>query len=743
MCAALGHAHKRGVVHRDIKPENVLLSGEHVMVADFGIARVLTPSAGDATLLTGGASLGTPAYMPPEQILADPSIDHRADIYAVGVVAYEMLAGQRPFTSAVLASHLTRKPDPIATHRADVPAVLEEIVAKCLEKEPADRWQNAEEILERLEGVGTTASVPRRRRTMTIAATAAVAVVLLGAAAWSYLRTQNAAWVNPLANARFERVTDFAGSEVDAAISADGKFVAFLGDSAGQFDAFVTQIGSGQFLNLSNGRLPELYNEDVRNLGFSADASQVWMRTAGITATPSVSLVPTLGGQLRPFLDRAVMAVWSPDGQRVAYHEGGDDPIFVADQSGRNPRLVFKTDRGMHSHYVTWSPDGRYLYFAHGVPPADMDIWRVSVDSGKPERITHHEAGVAYPVLLDKRTLMYVTTDDDGDGPWLYTMDVDERVARRVSTGVEHTLSVSAAAAVSNQPRRIVTTVSNPTVSLWSAPLTDSMVDERDVSRIQNVPTARARGPRFGADGTLYYLASRSGADGLWRQRDGVAAELSAAGDGAVVAAATVSPDGKTVCAPVRRQHRSKLYCTTAAGTDGRVLAESLDVRGAGSWSPDGKWIAIAARDTAGVRLYKIPVNGGPAINLVPTVSSNPVWSPDGSFILYSGAPRARTVPVEAVTPDGRQHTLPPLTVDRLGDSYRFLPDGKQIVVKQGGFRRQDFYSFDLATGRQRQLTQLRRGESLPTFDISPDGKRIVFERVRENSDIVLIELPR
>jgi Tol biopolymer transport system component len=166
-------------------------------------------------------------------------------------------------------------------------------------------------------------------------------------------------------------------------------------------------------------------------------------------------------------------------------------------------------------------------------------------------------------------------------------------------------------------------------------------------------------------------------------------------------------------------------------------------VRGAGSWSPDGKWIAIAAKDSAGVRLFKVPINGGAAINLVPTVSSNPVWSPDGTFILYSGAPRARRVPVLAVTPDGVPHSLPALLVDRLGDSYRFLPGGTQLVVKQGGFRRQNFYAFDLATGQQRQLTTLRPGESLLRFDVSPDGKRIVFERVNENSDIVLLELPR
>jgi Tol biopolymer transport system component len=135
-------------------------------------------------------------------------------------------------------------------------------------------------------------------------------------------------------------------------------------------------------------------------------------------------------------------------------------------------------------------------------------------------------------------------------------------------------------------------------------------------------------------------------------------------------------------------------------------------------------------------------MDGGEPVQLVDSASSNPVWSPDGRFILYSGAPRARSVPLLAVTPGGTPFPLPALAVDRVGDSYRFLPDGRQVVLKLGGFRRQDFWLLDIATGARRQLTRLRPGESIRRFDVSPDGKRIVFERVRENSDVVLIEVP-
>jgi Tol biopolymer transport system component len=150
----------------------------------------------------------------------------------------------------------------------------------------------------------------------------------------------------------------------------------------------------------------------------------------------------------------------------------------------------------------------------------------------------------------------------------------------------------------------------------------------------------------------------------------------------------------------------------------------------------------VAVDEERGARLYKIPIDGGAPVRLVDSASSNPVWSPDGKFILYSGTPRARSAPLKAITPDGKPFPVPPLLVDRVGDSYRFVPGTNSLVVKQGGFRRQDFWLVDLSTGERRQPTRLRPGESLQRFDVSPDGKQIVFERVRENSDIALIELP-
>jgi len=165
---ALAYAHERGVVHRDIKPDNVLLSGGTAVVTDFGIAKALTAAKTDApvadsSLTQLGTSVGTPAYISPEQAAGDPNVDHRADIYSLGCMAYELLTGQPPFAGRspqrTLAAHLTETARPIEDVRPDVPPALAALVMRCLEKEPSARPQSAAEIGALLDGVPSGASV--------------------------------------------------------------------------------------------------------------------------------------------------------------------------------------------------------------------------------------------------------------------------------------------------------------------------------------------------------------------------------------------------------------------------------------------------------------------------------------------------------------------------------------------------------------------------------------------------------
>lgn len=190
---ALAYAHAEGVVHRDIKPENILLSGGAAVVTDFGVAKAIAASRTQAGATTGitqaGVSLGTPAYMAPEQALGDPNTDHRADIYAWGVVAWELLGGAHPFADrtsmqALIAAHIAEAPPSLAMRRPQIPAALANLVMRCLEKNPSSRPASAADLLASLESVNTSGDIvapmahrPNHRTALVAAGIAAIAVI--------------------------------------------------------------------------------------------------------------------------------------------------------------------------------------------------------------------------------------------------------------------------------------------------------------------------------------------------------------------------------------------------------------------------------------------------------------------------------------------------------------------------------------------------------------------------------------
>jgi Tol biopolymer transport system component len=598
---------------------------------------------------------------------------------------------------------------------------------------------------------------------------AAAAALVLALLVWLY--KSDYLWRDPLAGARFHTVADFDGEEKAAAVSRDGHLVAFLSGRAGHMDVWLTQIGSGQFHNLTNGGAPTLDNPSVRTLGFSPDGSFVtfWIRnpnaSGGNGSGVGIWAVPTLGGQPRPYLEGAGELDFPHDGTRIAYHTTGPgDPLFVSQGTpGPGDKLLFTAPAGIHNHFPLWSPDTSFLYFVQGSLPDKLDIWRIPSAGGIPERLTWHNAAVTHPVFFDPHTLLYLVGDPDSAGSSIYSIDTGRRIPHRLTSGPDRYTSLAA----STDGRRIVATLADRKKTLWRLPLQvppPGSSQQSDPASAEAPPpapivlaTSTGSSPRLGPGYLLYIsaagnkiwkLAGGAGAGGTGTS--GTSTELWSAEGAQLLGAPAISPDGRNIAFAARLGGRTPLYVMQADGSNPQIVAGSLSLTGDPAWSPDGQSIVIAAVDHGTPHLMRVPLDGHAPAGFVSEYSIDPAWSPDGRFLIYTSLDVGTTFPLKAVTPEAAPHPVPQLTLTRGARRLVFLRDfpgaspprsQPALVFLRGDIQHKDLWLIDLQTGAQRQLTSLPSDFDIVDFDISPDGRDIVLERVQERSELVLIDL--
>ncbi len=550
-------------------------------------------------------------------------------------------------------------------------------------------------------------------------------------------------WRNPMEGARFQTVTDFDGVARDAALSSDGHFVAFLSDHEGPMDVWVSQVGSREFHNLTRGSATELFNPSLRTLGFSPDGAfaTFWVRQPKGSASGDISVwaAPTLGGQPRPYLEGVAEYDWSRDGSRLAYHTPGPgDPLFVTDNISRlNGRSIFTAPSGRHAHFPLWSPDNAFVYFVEGSIPDQLAVFRIAPTGGAAERITPWLSHVAYPVLLDRRTLLYLANEPDGSGPWLYGMDVARRKPHRLTSGPERYTSLAASA----DGRRLAVTLATPKRTLWRLRVDDPSVEAALPAQI-SLTTSSGFSPRLGP-GFLLYVSSGGTSDGIWKLVNGTGTELWSGQDARVFGGPAISSDGRQIAFSVLQHGQKLLYVMQADGTNARILADSLDLEGSPAWAKDGNSITSAVNEHGVPRLFHLSVKRGAAVPFVKEYSIDPVWAPDGRFAVYSGADIGTTFSIKAVEPNGRAHPIPTVSLTRGARKVVFAPGGRSVILLRGGMQHKDLWTVDLLTGAERQLTRVPSDFDIREFDLSPDGREVVLERLQERSDILLADLAR
>jgi serine/threonine-protein kinase len=673
---ALAYAHAHGVVHRDIKPDNILLSGRHALVADLGVAKALSAAGADdeGALTSTGLALGTPRYMAPEQMAADPHLDHRVDIYAVGVMAYEMLSGTRPFAGttpqAVFVAQSTMTPTPLEQLRPGIPPALSQIVARCLAARPADRWQSADELLGQLERVRVTGEeavapqAPAGAPEAPAGTAGTAGTVRTAGGPGTVSRRRAAAWGIAaglatlagvgvvLASRHAERpltlggrtpLTVDPGIEADPAISPDGQLVAYAAGDLSDAHIFVRQMDGGRAIEVA----PDVAGPQ-RLPYWSPDGKRLVFRSSR-----GLELIPALGGTARVLVPREAAGVllpgpWSPDGRMIAFVRS--DSVLTMPVAGGATTAV---TTGGDPHSLAWSPDGRWIALVRGnrqsVDPdtpwffgnlGQSILWLVPAQpgAGRPVRLTVEHSMNSSPAWLPgSRALLYLSNAAGGED--VYRIGVQPNGvpghAERITTGLN-----AQAIALDATGHRAVYAVLQDQSNIWSMPI-----------------------PAGAAVGTTDAVPVTRGSQ--------------------TIEALDFSPDGHWLLFDSDRSGVTQVYRMPVAGGEPEQLTSDSSASFWARYSPDGRLISFHRYTGNGRRLFVMGADGGTPtpLDTGPGDAFAAEWSRDGRGLFYLrdyGTPTGALalLPRSATGTWGRPTTL--LTLDVL--SPYPSPDGRWLA---------------------------------------------------------------
>jgi eukaryotic-like serine/threonine-protein kinase len=615
---ALAVAHRAGVVHRDIKPENILLSGRHAMVMDFGVAKAVTEASGRQQLTTAGVALGTPAYMAPEQATADPQLDGRVDIYALGILAYEMLSGYPPFhglnPQQTLAAHVTQAPVVVGQRRPGLSPALESVVMRCLAKRPADRFQTADELVAVLEPLATPSGGMTPAHTMPVQATTPVvpagprwALRLLGAAVvlvlagGIWLLARRGGGGGPaIGLTKTTRLTSAPGLEILPAISPDGQFLAYVAAGADGSEIFLQPADGGRAVNLT---------DDLPGSQFSPDWSPDGRRLVFVSYEQngaSIVTMPPTGGDIRrlhtvtydgglPMAPR-----WSPDGSRIAFEQGDSILVMASDGSGLT---LLALVRDVHS--LAWSADGARLAgvrgnseFVYGGKSfgnlAASTVFVLPSAGGTPVMVSDSTTLNVSPVWLpDGNGLLYLSSGGGGRDIYLQRIGRSGRAdgaLRRITTGLDaHTF------ALSRDGKRLAYSKYSRDLNVWMVRLPPAgSVNARDA-----VPITRGN----------------------------QATEV-----------VRLSPDGKWLAYDSDLNGNADLFIVPSDGGTPRQLTNDPADDLALDWSPDGAFLSFHSFRTGNRDVFTIGADGSGLSQVTHDTLSDwyAVWGPDDNTLAYS-----------------------------------------------------------------------------------------------------------